>query len=40
MPTVEMAEPDLSRLGIMIRGLHAFGCNKQEKRGAHKFRQT
>lgn len=40
MPTVETAEPDLSRMGIMIRGTHAFGVTKQEPRGAIKFKQT
>lgn len=40
MPTVEAAEPDLTRLGILLRGMHAFGVTKQEKRGAIKFKQT
>jgi hypothetical protein len=40
MPLVETAEPDLGRMGIMIRGTHAFGVNKQEPRGAIKFKQT
>lgn len=40
MPTIEMAEPDLSRLGIMVRGMHAFGCRRQEPRGGFKFKQT
>lgn len=40
MPNIEMAEPDLSRLGIVVRGMHGFGVRKQEKRGAYKFRQS
>jgi hypothetical protein len=40
VPTVETAEPDLSRLGIMFRGMHGFGVRRQEKRGAFKFKQT
>lgn len=40
MPLIETAEPDLSRLGIMIRGMHGVGVNKQEPRGAIKFKQT
>lgn len=40
MPIVETAEPDLSRLGIMLRGTHAFGVSKQEPRGGYKFKQT
>lgn len=40
MPTVETAEPDLSRMGIMLRGTHAFGVAKQEPRGGYKFKQT
>jgi len=39
-PTVETAEPDFDRLGIMLRGTHAFGVSKQEPRGAYKFKQT
>ena len=40
IPTIEMAEPDLSHLGIMVRGVHAFGVNRQEKRGGYRFKQT
>jgi hypothetical protein len=40
MPVIETAEPDLSRMGIMIRGTHAFGVRKQEPRGGMKFKQT
>ena len=40
MPTIEAAEPDLSRLGIMVRGMHAFGVARQEAKGGFKFKQT
>lgn len=40
IPTIEMAEPDLSRLGIMVRGMHGFGVRRQEPRGGFKFKQT
>jgi len=40
IPTIEMAEPDLSRLGIMVRGMHGFGVRRQEPRGGYKFKQT
>ncbi len=40
MPKVESAEADFNRLGIMLRGTHAFGVAKQNPRGAIKFKQT
>lgn len=40
MPTIETSEPDLNRMGIQMRGVHAFGVKKQEPRGAMKFKQT
>lgn len=40
VPTIEAAEPDLSRLGIMVRGMHAFGVARQEPKGGFKFKQT
>lgn len=40
IPTIETAEPDLSRLGIMVRGVHGFGARRQEKLGGYKFRQS
>ncbi len=40
MPTIEAAEPDLSRLGIMTRGMHAFGCTRQEHKGGYRFKQS
>jgi hypothetical protein len=40
MPSIEAAEPDLSRLGIMTRGMHAFGVTRQEKKGGFRFKQT
>jgi hypothetical protein len=40
MPQIEAAEPDLSRLGIMTRGMHAFGVTRQEHKGGYRFKQT